>query len=128
MPVTIFYYRGLQGGLLPGFVPQIRGNQIPGRARPVPLRLSRIDLVAALNRRCFGRQENVIGLVCSKEQHIGKFGVVRAILVWNKPFQNSRPANYHSAPCSHKTCNFSALPLLSAIETGLQSRWVVNAG
>ncbi len=35
-----------------------------------------------------------------------------------------------TTPCAtpHKTCNSSPVPLLSAIETGLQSRWVVNAG
>jgi hypothetical protein len=31
-------------------------------------------------------------------------------------------------PSSHKTCNSWRGPILSAIETGLQSRWVVNAG
>ncbi len=44
-------------------------------------------------------------------------------------FQEMRRAeSYHNAPPSHKTCNSSRLPLLSALETGLQSRWVVNAG
>ena len=36
--------------------------------------------------------------------------------------------SYHRSAFSHKTCNFARVPLLSAIETGLQSRWVVNAG
>jgi hypothetical protein len=35
---------------------------------------------------------------------------------------------YHTLAALHKTCNFSSAPLLSALETGLQSRWVVNAG
>ena len=36
--------------------------------------------------------------------------------------------SYHNAPLSHKTCISQRGHLLSAIETGLQSRWVVNAG
>jgi len=35
---------------------------------------------------------------------------------------------YHTLPSSHKTCNSLRGPILYAIETGLQSRWVVNAG
>ena len=31
-------------------------------------------------------------------------------------------------PNPHKTCNSSLTSIQSAIETGLQSRWVVNAG
>ena len=38
------------------------------------------------------------------------------------------PRPYHTLVTPHKTCNSSQLLLLSAIETGLQSRWVVNAG
>ena len=44
------------------------------------------------------------------------------------PFPESGIRTYHSLPMLHKTCNFSRYPLLSAIETGLQSRWVINAG
>ena len=35
---------------------------------------------------------------------------------------------YHNLRPSHKTCNSPRMPLLSALEAGLQSRWVVNAG
>jgi len=36
--------------------------------------------------------------------------------------------SYHTLVPSHKTCNFARHALVSAIETGLQSRWVVNTG
>jgi len=42
--------------------------------------------------------------------------------------RNAASGSYHNLAPSHKTCNSSRLLLLSAIETGLQSRWVINAG
>jgi hypothetical protein len=42
--------------------------------------------------------------------------------------RNAGARTYHKPPPSHKTCIFARVPLLSAIETGLQSRWVINAG
>jgi hypothetical protein len=42
--------------------------------------------------------------------------------------RNAGSGSYHNLTLSHKTCNSARLLLLSAIETGLQSRWVINAG
>jgi hypothetical protein len=48
--------------------------------------------------------------------------------IWANVAKTQDSGSYHNPRLSHKTCNSSRIPLLSAIETGLQSRWVINAG
>ena len=57
-----------------------------------------------------------------KRQQIG------ADSIWADMHQKRSRESYHTLVPSHKTCNFTQHTLVSAIETGLQSRWVVNTG
>ena len=78
-----------------------------GRAHPNP------DSVPLVSRRPQFRCWNAAFSICAD---------------WGERSQNAGSGTYHNLAPSHKTCNSSRVPLLSAIETGLQSRWVVNAG
>jgi hypothetical protein len=64
------------------------------------------------------------------QQPISMFGAARHCNITRSPArpQKRGAKTYHNLPVLHKTCNSTRVPLLSAIETGLQSRWVVNAG